>query len=45
LDVLSHYKVELKAFNMVSQGNLPTTDTGASNQAYDQFFNYLENGN
>jgi prepilin-type processing-associated H-X9-DG protein len=35
----------VSAFNMVSQGKLPTTDTAASNQAYDQFFNYLENGN
>ena len=33
------------AFNMVSQGQLPTTETPGSNEAYDQFFNYLENGN
>jgi hypothetical protein len=30
---------------MVAQGLLPTTETGSSNLAYDQFFNYLENGN
>ena len=30
------------AFNMVAGGQLPTVETAASNQAYDQFFNYLE---
>jgi len=30
------------AFNMVSSGQLPTTETAASNQAYDQLFNLLE---
>jgi prepilin-type N-terminal cleavage/methylation domain-containing protein len=30
------------AFNMVSSGQLPTTETPASNQAYDQLFNLLE---
>jgi prepilin-type N-terminal cleavage/methylation domain-containing protein len=33
------------AFNMVAQGQLPTVETAGSNLAYDQFFNYLENGN
>jgi hypothetical protein len=35
----------VSAFNMVSQGNLPTTETTGSNEAYDQFFDYLENAN
>ncbi len=34
----------VSAFKMVAQGNLPTQETSASNQAYDQFFNHLENG-
>jgi prepilin-type N-terminal cleavage/methylation domain-containing protein len=33
------------AFNLVASGNLPTQETSASNDAYDQFFNFLENGN
>jgi prepilin-type processing-associated H-X9-DG protein len=32
------------AFNMVAGGQLPTTESTGSNVAYDQFFNYLENG-
>ncbi len=35
----------VSAFNMVAQGLLPTVETGASNLAYDQFFNFLENSN
>jgi len=34
------------AFLMVAQGQLPTSaGSQTSNEAYDQFFNYLENGN
>jgi prepilin-type N-terminal cleavage/methylation domain-containing protein len=33
------------AFSMVQNGQLPTQETATSNQAYDQFFNYLENAN
>jgi hypothetical protein len=35
----------VSAFNMVAQGLLPTVESGASNLAYDQFFNFLENSN
>ena len=35
----------VSAYNMVSQGLLPTVETGASNLAYDQFFNFIENSN
>lgn len=35
----------VSAFNMVASGNLPTQETAVSNDAYNQFFNYLENGN
>jgi hypothetical protein len=30
---------------MVSQGLLPTVESGVSNLAYDQFFDFLENAN
>jgi prepilin-type N-terminal cleavage/methylation domain-containing protein len=35
----------VSAFQMVSQGLLPTVESGTSNLAYDQLFNFLENGN
>jgi hypothetical protein len=35
----------VSGFQMVSQGLLPTVEGGTSNLAYDQLFNYLENGN
>jgi type II secretory pathway pseudopilin PulG len=35
----------ISGFNMVANGLLPTQETPGSNLAYDQFFNYLENGN
>ena len=35
----------ISAFQMVSQGLLPTTESTGSNLAYDQFFDFLENAN
>jgi prepilin-type N-terminal cleavage/methylation domain-containing protein len=35
----------VSAFQMVSQGLLPTTESTSSNLAYDQFFDFLENAN
>jgi prepilin-type N-terminal cleavage/methylation domain-containing protein len=32
-------------FNMVAQGQIPTTETTGSNEAYDWFFDLLENAN
>jgi prepilin-type N-terminal cleavage/methylation domain-containing protein len=35
----------VSAYNMVANGLLPTTESTGSNVAYDQLFNFLENGN
>ena len=35
----------VSGFQMVSQGLLPTVESGVSNLAYDQFFDFLENAN
>jgi prepilin-type N-terminal cleavage/methylation domain-containing protein/prepilin-type processing-associated H-X9-DG protein len=45
LDGSVNFVQSVSAFQMVSQGLLPTAETGPSNLAYDQFFNFLENAN
>jgi prepilin-type processing-associated H-X9-DG protein len=45
LDGSVNFVQSISAFQMVSQGLLPTTESAASNLAYDQFYNFLENAN